>query len=142
MQIFRRPSERDVRRLLAAATLPLDDLTPEHLEHFFGCGAQDAPFGIGGVELHGRDALLRSLAVDEQARGRGCGRALVAALEAYAQREGVCRLYLLTTTAAHFFERLGYRSVARDTAPDAIRAAPEFAALCPASAVFMAKDLA
>lgn len=142
MQIFRRPSERDVRRLLAAATLPLDDLTPEHLEHFFGCGAQDAPFGIGGVELHGRDALLRSLAVDEQARGRGCGRALVAALEAYAHREGVCRLYLLTTTAAHFFERLGYRSVARDTAPDAIRAAPEFAALCPASAVFMAKDLA
>ncbi len=142
MQIFRRPAERDVRRLLGAAALPLDDLTPGHLEHFFACGAQEAPFGVCGVELHGRDGLLRSLAVDEKARGRGCGRALVAALEAHAQREGVRRIYLLTTTAARFFEGLGYRSVARDTAPDAIRAAPEFAALCPANAAFMAKDLA
>ncbi|HSH07269.1 MAG TPA: arsenic resistance N-acetyltransferase ArsN2 [Burkholderiales bacterium] len=141
MQIFRRPSARDVRRLLSAATLPLDDLTPEHLEHFFGCGAQDATLGVGGVELHGRDALLRSLAVDEQARGQGCGKALVAALEAHAHAEGARRIYLLTTTAARFFERLGYRGVTRDMAPDAIRAAPEFAALCPASAAFMVKDL-
>lgn len=142
MQIFRRPSERDVRRLLSAAILPLDDLTPEHLEHFFGCGAQDAPLGVGGVELHGRDALLRSLAVDEKARGRGCGQALVAALEAYARARGVRRIYLLTTTAARFFEGLGYCVVAREGAPEAIRATREFSTLCPASAAFMAKDLA
>lgn len=142
MQIFRRPAERDVRRLLAAATLPLEDLTPEHLEHFFGCGTRDAALGVGGIELHGHDALLRSLAIDEKARGRGCGKALVTALEAHARREGARRVYLLTTTAARFFEGLGYRSVARDKAPDAIRATSEFAALCPASAAFMAKDLA
>ena len=141
MQIFRRPAEKDVRRLLSAATLPVDDLTPAHLEDFFGCGAPDAPQGVGGIEIHGHDALLRSLAVDAQARGRGCGTALVAALEAHAREHGVRRVYLLTTTAARFFEGLGYRVVARDDAPASIRATEEFAALCPAGAAFMAKAL-
>lgn len=141
MRVFRRPSEHDVHRLLSAATLPVDDLTPAHLEHFFACGAQDGTIGVGGVELHGDDALLRSLAVDERARGQGCGSALVAALEAYARAEGAHRIYLLTTTAPHFFEGLGYRVVARETAPERVRATPEFAALCPASAVCMAKAL-
>jgi amino-acid N-acetyltransferase len=141
MKFFRRPSEHDVRRLLSAATLPVDDLTPEHLEHFFACGAQGAPLGVGGVELHGEDALLRSLAVDEKARGQGCGSALVAALEAHAREQGARRIYLLTTTAPRFFAGLGYRIVARDAAPERVRATPEFAALCPASAVCMAKAL-
>jgi amino-acid N-acetyltransferase len=142
MQVFRRPAERDVRRLLAAAALPVDDLTPAHLEHFFGCGLEQAPQGVGGLELFGPDALLRSLAVDETARGRGCGKALVAALEAHARARGAQRVYLLTTTAARFFSDLGYRAVARDAAPEHIRATPEFSALCPASAAFMVKDLA
>jgi len=141
MRVFRRPSEHDVRRQLAAAALPVDDLTPEHLEHFFACGARNAPRGVGGVELHGDDALLRSLAVDAPVRGRGCGSALVAALEAHAREQGARRIYLLTTTAPRFFEGLGYRTVARETAPERVRATPEFAALCPASAVCMAKAL-
>jgi len=72
--------------------------------------------------------LLRSLAVDASVRGRGCARALVAAAERYARGRGVRRIYLLTTTAAKFFERLGYGAVARD-------------ALCPSSSAFMAKNL-
>lgn len=141
MQIVRCPAEKDVRRLLSAATLPVDDLTPMHLEHFFGCGAPDAPQGVGGLEIHGRDALLRSLAVEEAARGRGCGKALVAALEAHAREHGVRRIFLLTTSAARFFEKLGYRAIARAVAPASIRATAEFSALCPESAVAMAKDL-
>jgi len=141
MRIFRRPAQSDVRRLLSAAALPVEDLSAAHLEHFFGCGAPNAPQGVGGIELHGDDALLRSLAVDDQNRGRGCGTALVAALEAHAREHGVRRIYLLTTTAAQFFEGLGYRIVARDHAPASIRATEEFAALCPASAAFMAKAL-
>ena len=142
MRIFRRPLDRDVRRLLAATALPVDDLTPKHLEHFFGCGDETSTLGVGGLELFGGDALLRSLAVDETARGRGCGTALVEALEAHARDNGVRRIYLLTTTAARFFEGLGYRAVARDAAPAPVRAAPEFATLCPASAACMVKDLA
>jgi len=91
--------------------------------------------------MHGSDALLRSLAVEEKARGRGCGKALVAALEQHAREHGARRITLLTTTAARFFGGLGYRGVARDAAPERIRATREFSALCPASAVCMTKDL-
>ncbi|MEJ2175684.1 MAG: arsenic resistance N-acetyltransferase ArsN2 [bacterium] len=141
MHIFRHPPESEVRRLLSAAALPDDDLTPQHLAHFFGCGSLQAPQAVGGVEIHGHDALLRSLAVDENARGRGCGKALVAALEQHAREQGVRHIYLLTTTAARFFEDLGYRPVARDDAPDSIRATAEFSSLCPGSAAFLAKKL-
>jgi amino-acid N-acetyltransferase len=92
--------------------------------------------------VHGRDALLRSLAVDPGRRGRGCGLALVAAAERHAAAEGVQCVYLLTTTAAGFFERLGYAPAARADAPAAIRACAEFASLCPEDSAFMVKRLA
>ena len=117
------------------------DLRPGHLEHFFGCGPENEPKGIVGLEIYGSDALLRSLAVDASARGRGCAKALVAQAERYAASRGVRRIYLLTTTAGKFFERLGYRALARADAPEAIRNTAEFSSLCPSSSAFMAKDL-
>jgi amino-acid N-acetyltransferase len=141
MRVFPQPSEADVHRLLAAAQLPAADLSAAKLAHFFGCGPQDRAQGVGGVEMHGSDALLRSLAVDAKRRGRGCGKALVGALEHHAREQGARQIYLLTTTAARFFEGLGYRVLERDAAPDRIRGTPEFSALCPASAVFMTKKL-
>jgi amino-acid N-acetyltransferase len=139
--IFRHPPEGAVRRLLAEANLPTADVTAAHLEHFFGCGLQQAPKGIVGLELYGEHALLRSLAVDPDTRGRGCARALVEGAERHARRCGVRRLYLLTTTAADFFARLGYKRVEREKAPDSIRATSEFSTLCPSSSVLMLKEV-
>lgn len=139
--IFARPPALEVRRLLGEARLPSTDLTAGHLEHFFGCGAQDAPRGIVGVELHGDDALLRSLAVEGAARGRGCARALVARAERHAREQGARRIYLLTTGAADFFARLGYKRVERSGAPQAIRATREFSSLCPISSMLMVKEV-
>ena len=130
-----------MRRLLEQAGLPASDLTAAHFEHFFGCGAKEAPAGVVGVELHGSDALLRSLAVDESAQRRGLGRALVSAAERHASKRGAWRMYLLTTTAEKFFERLGYRTLAREAAPEGIRATQEFATLCSSTATLMAKNL-
>lgn len=130
-----------MHELLRAAALPCGDLTAAHLEHFFRCGPANDPTGVIGLELHGEDALLRSLVVAESARGKGCGRALVAQAERYARGRGAKRIYLLTTTATQYFDRLGYRSVPRDEVPETIRATQEFAALCPDSAAVMAKDL-
>jgi amino-acid N-acetyltransferase len=141
MQIFRQPSEVQVRRLLGDAGLPSTDLRRDHFEHFFGCGSEEEPKGVVGLEIYGTDSLLRSLAVDESARGRGCAKALVVEAERYARGRGVRRIYLLTTIAAKFFERLGYRAVARDEAPESIRATAEFSSLSPSSSAFMAKDL-
>jgi amino-acid N-acetyltransferase len=141
VHIFPSPPERRVRELLHAAALPAADLTAIHLEHFFGCGDEHAPQGVVGVELDGANALLRSLAVAESARGRGCGKALVDSAERHAREHGARRMFLLTTTAEEFFESLGYARIARDEVPETIRATQEFAALCPVSAAVMAKDL-
>ena len=127
--------------LLAACSLPNADLSAAKLEHFFGCGEERNPRGVVGVELYGEVGLLRSLAVDEAVRGRGCGKRLVQEAEQYAARNGVRRLYLLTTTAQAFFESLGYVVARREGLPDAIRATSEFTTLCSASAVAMAKEL-
>jgi amino-acid N-acetyltransferase len=140
MQIFEHPEESEVKRLLTEVDLPTSDLTPGHLEHFFGCGHGDTE-GVIGLELFGATALLRSLAVAAPFRGRGVGKQLVAHAERYARERGVDMLYLLTTTAEAFFRRLGYERIDRETVPDAIKATREYAAICPASSAVMTKRL-
>lgn len=142
MRIHPCPPQDKVRDLLAACSLPFSDLQPAHFQHFFGCGAWDAPQGVVGVELHGKAGLLRSLAVSEAARGQGCGTNLVKQAEAHAAANGVQSLYLLTTTAERFFEALGYARMQRAAVPEAIQRTSEFSRLCPASAVIMVKHLA
>jgi amino-acid N-acetyltransferase len=141
MHLFRQPSESQVRRLLNGAKLPTADLTPEHLKHFIGCGLEEAPTGVVGLEIYGPDALLRSLAVEDKTRGHGCGKALVAEAERYAKEQGVRQIYLLTANAAKFFGNLRYSVIARGDAPDCIRRTSEFSSLSPLSSTFMAKDL-
>jgi amino-acid N-acetyltransferase len=139
--VFRQPDATQVRRLVESAGLPTADLDAADLAHFFGCGAVDRPHGVVGLEVLGAEALLRSLAVEPGARGSGSGRALVAAAEQHARDSGVDSVFLLTTTAAGFFERLGYTRVDREIAPAAIRHTREFGEVCPASATFMVKHL-
>jgi amino-acid N-acetyltransferase len=86
-------------------------------------------------------ALLRLLAVNATCRGRGCGTALVARAERFAQAQGAKDIDLLTTTAERFFERLGYARVEREAAPAAIRRTQEFSTLCSSSSTLMAKRL-
>ncbi|MDH4190048.1 MAG: arsenic resistance N-acetyltransferase ArsN2 [Betaproteobacteria bacterium] len=141
MNIFRNPPGPQVERLLTESRLPSADLSTVNLEHFFGCGTPQTPKGVVGLEIYGTVALLRSLAVATDSRGIGCAKALVAEAERYARSRGVTELYLLTTTAERFFERLGYRHSVRENAPLAIRETKEFSGLCPASSAFMTKRL-
>jgi amino-acid N-acetyltransferase len=141
VEIVRYPSELRSRALLTACALPTADLESRHFDHFLGWGSAENPQGVIGLELFGSVALLRSLAVVAEARGTGIGKALVAAAEEYGQGKNVQDLYLLTTTAAEFFDRLGYVLADRDTAPESIRATREFSGLCPSSATFMVKRL-
>lgn len=138
---FVQPALDALRALLTEAGLPTADLAQLPLQHFIGHGPRANPDAVVGLELRGPDALLRSLAVAPAARGRGLGRSLVAAAEQHARAHGVARLYLLTTSAAAFFARLGYVHVAREQAPPAIRTSAQFSELCPSSSAFMTKDL-
>jgi amino-acid N-acetyltransferase len=135
------PQFEGVKSLLASANLPTADLTENHCRHFFYTGPKDAPTGLVGLELLGDVALLRSLVVTPGDRNAGAGSALVQHAETYARGRGVRSVYLLTTTAESFFAKRGYARAAREAAPAAIKATPEFAGLCPASSAFMSKLL-
>ena len=141
LDIYRKPAQSYVKRLLAQAMLPTADLSPGHLEHFFACGPAEAPKGVVGLELYGKVALLRSLAVSIERRGNGYAKALIDHAERYAQCEGVREVYLLTSTAAELFERFGYKRIDRESAPDVIRQTEEFSILCPSSSAVMVKTL-
>lgn len=128
-----------IKALLHLARLPTDDVTEALLANFLVAREAGAVSGVIGIEQHGAIALLRSLAVQENARGRGLGAKLVDAAEALAQSRSVRSIYLLTTTADEFFAARGYRRIERGEAPAEIRATTQFSALCPASAVLMVK---
>ncbi|MBK4717656.1 GNAT family N-acetyltransferase [Azospirillum sp. YIM DDC1] len=127
--------------LLTADGLPSDDLTAPGLR-FWRVADDHGLLGYGGLEAHGLDGLLRSVVVPPDRRGHGAGQAVVAAVSEEARGLGVERLWLLTTTAADFFERLGFRRTDRGSAPPDIASSAQFAGLCPSSAICMRRDLA
>jgi len=126
----------DVEALLAANDLPTEDVRDEAAAFYVAYDDEDA-VGVGGLETYGSVGLLRSLVVNEVARGGGYGTAICAGLEREASAAGVEDLYLLTTTAAPFFADRGYEVVDRDDAPDALQETTEFADLCPSAATCM-----
>ncbi|UCE03931.1 MAG: GNAT family N-acetyltransferase [Candidatus Latescibacterota bacterium] len=130
-----------VRTQLQHAALPLDGL-----EEHFGAGfvvavAGGELIGVAGVEVHGRHGLLRSVAVTAERRGSGLGRRLVRDRIAWARGRGLTSLSLLTTTAAAWFDRLGFATTTRAALPPALRASREFSEACPETAAAMTMQL-
>ena len=141
MDIVRKPPEIAVKTLLDAAQLPIADITPEHMEHFFGAWEGSSLAGVVGIEPFGTTALLRSLTVAELKRCSGLGAALLAQAEEYAMGQGIRSMFLLTTTAEPYFEKHGYSYIVREEVPAAIQNTVEFTSLCPGSAVLMVKHM-
>jgi len=125
---------------LRLAELPVDDLNSAELL-LFGCRSKGVLQATVALELFGKCALLRSLAVAPSQRNTGLGAAMVAHAEQAAIEHSVEVIYLLTTTAAEFFERITYVVAERESAPAAIAESQQFSNICPASAVFMRKKL-
>lgn len=129
-----------VRDLLRAAGLPASDVAPGRQE-FVLAREGERLVGTVGIEVHGRDGLLRSLAVAADLRGRGLGGNLHERALALAASRGVSTLHLLTVAAETFFAARGYDRVPRETVPDALRETPEFRGLCPKTAAYMRRQL-
>jgi N-acetylglutamate synthase-like GNAT family acetyltransferase len=145
-KLMAHPLRSDERAALKAALtkakLPTEDIeAPGRLFWRFET-SDEVPVGFGGLEVHGEDALLRSLVTLPPVRGRGIGTAMVAALEFEARLHGCRSLWLITTTAADFFQRLGYARCERAVVAPAIRETAEFSNLCPASAEVLMKRFA
>jgi len=97
--------------------------------------------GVVGLELYGESALLRSAAVEESWRGSGVGRVLVERALDVARERGIEDVFLLTTTAEHYFPRFGFSCVSRDSVTPGVKSSIEFQEACPASATVMRKTL-
>lgn len=131
-----------LRAFLERCALPSADLQPDGLAHFILCWTGGRLSGSVGIERLGGLGLLRSLAVAPERRGRRLGHELWARARDEARRHGIAHLYLLTTTAEDLFARWGFRRIARDQVPDAIRATAEYATVCPSTAAVMTLELA
>jgi amino-acid N-acetyltransferase len=134
--------ERDgLKAALIKAGLPAGDVDDARVLFWRFETYNDVPVGFGGLEIHGTDALLRSVVILPPLREAGLGRAVVDTLETEAAARKCRAIYLLTGSQADFFARLGYAACQRADVPDPIRGSEQFASLCPANAVVMLKRL-
>lgn len=122
--------------ILKQHKLPYSDLSiHQHLLFEFNSGGTIV--GTGGLEIYDRLALLRSVTIHPDWRGRNLGTEVVRQMQMVAKSKGVSSLFLLTTSAEPFFRKLGFEMTPREIVPDAIRATKEFTGICPSSAIVM-----
>lgn len=130
----------EAQALLKQHDLPVKDLPDENIT-FYELVRDDTRVGIGAIESRGDVALLRSVAIKPEFQGRELGTTLVQQLIESAREDSVQVLYLLTTTAESFFQKLGFRTVNRDQAPTEIENTEEFQNLCSDSALLMKREI-
>jgi amino-acid N-acetyltransferase len=136
-----RPSDLpEVLALLRSAQLPAAGVA-EAFSHFVVAEHQGKLVGAAGLEVYGASALLRSVVVEDSWRGSGVGRRLIDHALGEAKQRGIEDVFLLTTTAEHYFPRFGFACVSRDSVTDEVMASVEFQGACPSSAVVMRKTL-
>ncbi len=126
---------------LAAAGLPTDDLTePGRIFRAYET-LSGRVVGYAGCEIYGEEALLRSLIVTDEARGRGFGGAILARICRRAFDEGAGRAHVLTMSAGKWFEEKGFSVVERSRAPSAILSTRQARSLCPSSASLLVRKI-
>jgi N-acetylglutamate synthase-like GNAT family acetyltransferase/SAM-dependent methyltransferase len=128
-----------IEALVTEVGLPAD--VASHFSDFLVARHQGRIVGCVGMEVHGSDALFRSLAVSPAYRGAGVGRRLYEALVGKGRDKGVERAYLLTTTIASLAESWGFRRIERDQVPAGIKGSTQFLGACCASAVAMWQNI-
>jgi len=132
--------ERQIGEILISAGLPAEDVAP-HLANFILAKENNDVIGCAGLEIYGKIALLRSVAVTAPARSHGIAAQLCRMLLQQAYDLGIEEVYLLTTTAANYFEKQGFSRIERETAPVVFQSNKQFTSLCPSTAVLMWKKL-
>lgn len=129
-----------IRALLDAADLPTSDVTSD-LGPFVIAEANETIVGCAGIQRLDGVGLLRSVATRRDLRALGLGTHLCTAIVEIARGEGLGELFLLTTSAPTFFQRLGFSPVARTAVPIGVQMTGEFRELCPESSTVMSRVL-
>ena len=142
MRPARREDMVDVRTLLARIGLPDEPARDDQFPSFFVLRNEQGLAGTVALEVLGDDAILRALAVSEEARGAGYGWMLADMAVSQARWRGVRRIYLLTESASDFFAaKFGFRVVDRSTLSKLVAASETFMAVKGAGQVAMRLDL-
>lgn len=129
-----------IEAMLEQANLPTIGVR-QHLAHFRLGKRAGKIVALGGLELYGAQALLRSVVVDTTERNKAYGKQMVKHLYQLAQQSGVHELYLRTMDATPYFAHLGFQELAYDQVPAGLKRSSQFRGVCPASATVMHRSL-
>jgi N-acetylglutamate synthase-like GNAT family acetyltransferase/protein-tyrosine-phosphatase len=129
-----------IRRLLVAALLPSGSVGGPN-QRFIVARQNGRVVGCAGLETFGEDGQLRSMAVHWTSRNSGLGSRLHGRLLFEALQAGVRNLYVVTTTAADFFARQGYRKIQSANVPPGVVESEEYATFVPGGGVVMARPV-
>ena len=108
-----------------------------HIAHFRLGKLGGKIVAVGGLEIYGEQALLRSIAVDTEQRNKGYGKQIVRDVCHSAQLAGIRDVYLKTVSASAFFDGLGFEVQAFEQIPKSVKKSSQFRGACPASATVM-----
>ncbi|MBB3389707.1 N-acetylglutamate synthase-like GNAT family acetyltransferase [Rhizobium sp. BK275] len=128
-------SDPELKLALSASGLPTEDLEDQGRSFFRAVSSCAGTVGYAGIEACGDDVLLRSLVILPEHRGKAFGKTLT--METLKTVNVSSAVFLATTTAAPFFENLGFVVVERGDVPPAVLATRQLSGICPASATIM-----
>src|SRR5436853_580913 len=111
--VFRPARANDLPRmveLIAGANLPPLFIS-EYLDGFIAADRDGETIACGGVEIYGDGAVIRSVVVDQSARGLGLGGRLAEMLIERARDADATDIYLFTADALPFWQHYGFVEV-------------------------------
>jgi N-acetylglutamate synthase-like GNAT family acetyltransferase len=127
--------------VLAENNLLAGDLDGDNKRFFAFVDGSGWRVGVGGLELYGSAAILRSFFTISHHRGQGLGGQMLEELLSTAKALGVADVYLFTVEAEAFFNKHGFLTVDRTVAPAGVRDSRQFVEHCH-NASFMHRKIA
>ena len=125
-----------LQEMLKSEKLCYNDISDDGVK-LYGISIKHVHVGYFGFEQFGENALFRSMLVQPDARKRGYGTLIWNEAKKTLKEQGVSNVYLLTNTAADFFEKLGFAIIERNSVPESIANTTEFRDFCPDSSTCM-----
>lgn len=124
-----------LQQALSAADLPTVDLEEPGRLFFRAVSADGITVGYAGMETCDDAVLLRSMVILPTFRGMALGLSLSREI-LKTVKQGTA-VFLVTTTATQFFEKLGFITIERGAVPSAVLGTRQLSGICPASASIM-----
>ncbi|MEY3983876.1 MAG: hypothetical protein RL160_1435 [Bacteroidota bacterium] len=118
-----------LHRLISQAALKFPEQHAASMQ-WTGLALGNELIACAGMEVHGSDGLLRSMAVSPDVQRKGYGSALLKAVMLMARMQQMNALYLFTEQASDFFLRHGFSNADRLTLPPSIAQSEQAVADC------------